>query len=192
MNEKEKRLQEQRHMEANRKGLLGMEGKFGVILKHLGEPLVSHGGGWYSSNEMDDPWALPGEETEDVMPSFDEDEPVMESGLHFNGLSSGIHMEIYYYHDAPDIGWRRVEQGGPGPGRELSVWWKGHLVFCESNDELFCYNPFKDWEEKVDYLFGIAKKKENVKYQEIVQQSKQDYVKDKQSWIERLRLRWGL
>jgi hypothetical protein len=192
MNEKEKRLQEQRHMEANRKGLLGMEGKFGVILKHLGEPLIAHAGGWYGTSEMEDVWALPGESGEEDMPTFDEDEPVMEMGLHYNGLSSGLHLEIYYYHDAPDRGWRRLEQGGPGPGRELSVWWKGHLVFCESNDELYCYNPSHEWEDKIDYLFGIAKKRENKKYQEVIKESREQAQRDKLSWIERLRLRWGL
>jgi hypothetical protein len=191
MNEKEKRVREQRQIEANRKGLLGMEGKFGVILKNLGEPLIAHGGGWYTTNEMDDPWALPGD-GEEEMPQFDEDEPVMEMGLHYNGLSSGIHLEIFYYHDAPDVGWRRIEQGGPGPGRELSVWWKGHLVFCESNDELYCYVPSGEWESKIDYLFNVAKQREQKAYKKAVEESKEEVKRQKLSLIERLRLRWGI
>jgi len=190
MNDKGKLIIEQRYSEAVRKGLTGMEGKFGSILKYLGEPLVTHTGGWYTSNPMEDLYEIPDDNPK--MPEFDEDEPVMEIGWHFDGSSSGISLEIFFYEEAPDRGWRRIENGGPGPGKELSVWWKGKLVFCESDDSLFCYVPSHEWESHVDYLFGIAKQRELKSRKKQIEETKEEVKKEKLSWLERMRLRWGI
>lgn len=189
MNDKEKIIKEQRCIEANRKGLMGMEGKFGCILRNLGEPIIEHTGGWFTSNEMEDIWELP-DETQ--MPEFDEDEPVIEVGLSFSAMSSGMNLEIFHYHDASDRGWRRIENGGPGPGKELSVWYKGNLVFCESNDELFCYTPSPEWENMIDKLYALAKEKEANNRRKQILENREEIRKSKLSWLERIKLRWGI
>ena len=48
MKDAEKRIKDQRVIEANRKNLFGLEGKLGCILKYLGEPLVRQDeGDWF-------------------------------------------------------------------------------------------------------------------------------------------------
>lgn len=174
MNDKERRVKEQRYIEASRKMLLGLEGKLGVILKQLGEPIISQGGTWFDSTPMIDVWELPDEET--GMPTFEEDEAIIEVGMIFDGMSSGIHVEIKYIEDE----------------KALSLRYKGQLVFSEMNDELQCYVPSPEWEKHVDDLFNIAKKREEKKHSEYVEESKLQSKREKLSFLEQLRLRWGI
>ena len=65
MNEKEKRIQEQRTIEATKKNLMGLTGKIGTIVRNLGQPMISQceGGTFLDTSYLDDPWALPEEST---------------------------------------------------------------------------------------------------------------------------------
>lgn len=174
MNEKEKRVREERIREATRKGLTGLEGKFGTIIKYLGHPIIAEGGSFYESSYMDDPYEL--EEENDELPTMDEEQTIMELGYIFDGLSSGMHLEIKYLSER----------------QELTVLYEGILVFSETASELTCYVPNPEWEEKIDSLYKLAKIRENKKRSEYMKENKLEAVREKQSLLDRLRLRWGV
>ena len=196
MKEQEKRIKDQRTIDANRKNLMGLEGKLGCILKYLGEPLVRQDEGeWFHNvrtmdEEEDVEWGGTPEEiitqisTEDwgaMLPdecyrserkSYD----VEEVGLLFDGLSSGINLELRYRND---------------DGR-LTARWEGHLVYDEIAGDLQCFVPMQEWEDKVNLLFPLAKKREVAKAHTMMDTRKEKVQKDKLSLLDRIRKKWGV
>lgn len=173
MYEKEKYIKEQRLIEATRKGLTGLEGKLGCILKFLGQPILAHGTGDVTSNPLPD---LLGEEEEEFLPELDEDVEFYEVGVLFDGLSSGLHLEVCYN---PEM-------------KEIKVTYKGYLVYREVSGDLDCYVPSREWEGHVDYLYGIAKKKEQASNRQRVEEAKEEKMQMKRGLLERLKTRWGM
>lgn len=213
MNEREKRIQEQRTIEATRKNLMGLTGKIGTVLRNLGEPLIaqSQGGSLMDSSYLDDPWALPTEGTpagelkegpadyvqgqipymemnpegtsEPIDGAFrqsrDYDMPLNSTsqiGWYFDGLSSGVHMEIKYDEHS----------------KSLTLNWKGYLVYKEASGELAAYSPAREWEEKINYMYQIAATKERASKKETKEEEMKEVQKMKTSWIQKMRERWGL
>lgn len=173
MSDKEKRIKEERLRDASRNGYIGLEGKFGTILKYLGHPIITEGGSFYEANYMEDPYAT---EEEEEMPTFDEEQAVMELGYIFDGLSSGIHIEIKYISDR----------------QELMVSYKGFTVYSEIAGELECYVPNAEWEKNIESLYQHAKVRESKQRGEYMVENRQEAQRQKESLLERLRLRWGL
>ena len=173
MNDKEKKIHSERLIEATKNGYTGLEGKFGTILRHLGHPIIAEGGSFYVSNEMPDVYEMDVEET---MPTMDEDQTVMELGHIFDGLSSGIHLEIKYLSEK----------------QELNVYYQGYQVYGEIASELTCYVPSPDWEEKIEMLYRNAKVRENKKRDEHIMENRQELERQKVSLLDKLRLRWGV
>jgi hypothetical protein len=175
MNEREKRIREQREMEANRKGIMGLNGKFGTIVRNLGQPIISHGGGMYESNQASylDFWE---EDEEEVMPTFAEEESVQEIGWHWDGLKYGIHAEIRYLSDK----------------KELLVTWKGFPVYAEVQGELEAYNPSGEWEDKLEEVYRVAKRKEQSYHRAVIMEQQQESRANSWQWLEKLRERWGI
>lgn len=137
MREKEERIKEQRLLEATRKGLTGLEGKFGTILQYLGQPIISaHAGSYFESNELPDVYADLEDEPE--LPTADVERVIVESGYVFDALSSGLHLEIQYLAEK----------------QKLAVYYCGNLVYCEIASDLECYVPSTEWESKVDMLYN--------------------------------------
>ncbi len=174
-NEKEKRIKEQRLIEATRKGLTGLEGKFGCILRNIGTPIIAHGGSWFESSELEDVWSLPEDKDEEI-PTMDIDESIMETGRFFEGLTKGMHLEIKYMSDSKD----------------LVVYYKGYIVYHEVSGELDCYIPNREWETHIDNLFALAKKKESAGRKETKIINKQEAERQKLSFLDKLRLKWGV
>ncbi len=174
MHEKEKRIKEQRLIEATRKGLTGLDGKFGCILKYLGTPMLSHGGSNYYRNEMVDVYAYLDEEEE--LPTLDEDQIVTDSGLHFDALPSGVHMEIIYNSDL----------------KQLKCYYKGELVYFEDAGDLEGYIPGIEWEAKLDYFYNVAKKRENQSRRLQGEENKLEAERQKLSLLDRLKRIWGI
>ena len=58
MNDTERRIKEQRTVEASHKNLMGFDGKLGCIIRSLGQPVVSKGTGgtYFGSTPMLDVW----------------------------------------------------------------------------------------------------------------------------------------
>jgi len=174
MLEKEKLLKNQRTIEATQKNFMGLEGKFGCILKHLGDSVIMQSSSLYSENPMPNVWDIPNDDEE--LPVTDEDEAIYEIGRHFSGLRAGIHLEITYFKD----------------NKKLEVSYKGYPVYREIENELEMYTPFMEWEDKINKLHEIAKRKEKDKMKEIKEIKKIKERSEKLNFLEKLRNMWGL
>lgn len=176
MFEKEKLVKEQRLSEATRKNLVGLEGKFGTILKYLGDSIIGHsqggGGGLFESNPMSDVWDI---EEDESIPTADLDDNVMEEGMHFDGLRRGIHLEIIY----------KIAS------KEIAVLFEGYDVYRESEGELICYIPSERWESIIDKLFKIAKGKEVKHKVESKKRNEAEAEKLKSNFLKHLKKAWG-
>jgi hypothetical protein len=176
MEELAKKIKEQRLIQATQKGLTGLDGKIGTIVKNMGEPIINHTGGSLEcfameSSFLEDPYEL---EDDEEMPIYDEDQP-RRIGMFFDGLSRGMHIEIKYLADI----------------NELTVNYKGYLVYAEEVGELVCYVPSPEWESKIEQLFLIARKKEAIHRKEDIQEQKEEAMREKLSFLEKIKLRWG-
>lgn len=206
MNDKEKRIKQERMTEATFHGLMGFSGKFGVIAKYLGTPIIEqkesmHSEHFTRSSVPFDFWeSTYNDSTDDTLPTMDTydtldqliGEPAgpewtprnnkrvsgnaTQVGWHFDGMSRGIHLEIKYIND----------------NSEIVVYYKGHVVYKEIAGDLFAYVPLDEWKEKVDSLHKTAKKLENESRKTESIERLEAGKKDKQSWIEQLRKTWGI
>lgn len=198
MKEKERRIKEHRTIQANDKHYMGLPGKFGTIVKTLGQPIIREieglGGQDYVEIISSNPWPNNEDNEEEEMPtSFykDVNEPESEEwserrdyklyqpsivGWRFDGLSRGIHLEILYLIK----------------GKKLTVTYKGYLVYEEKDGDLKTFAPFKEWEDLIDRIYPLAKK-ENIKAKkEIIQDEKEEDKKKQADWIMKMKERWGL
>jgi hypothetical protein len=167
------KIKEQRFIEATRKNLLGIKnGKLGIILRNMGDKVISHGSPLFDSSFLDnDPYEQ--EEEEEDFPTFDENEMTAEIGYIFDGLGRGIHIEIKYLEG------------------NLSVIYKGHLVFMERSGDLECFIPNDEWENKVEDIYKVAiKLQRQAKKNSVVEQLKKE-EKNKQSLLKHLLDKWG-
>ena len=197
----EQKIREQRTVEANKKGLVGQNGKIGVVLRMMGGPIVSQSeGGTY----LDTNYIYQEEENEeeprnalDMMtriPTMDLDGSTRPDtsewsemkdaipystqniGWHFDGLSRGMHIEIKYDDERS----------------ELTVHHKGYLVYKEIRGELVAYVPKEEWENWIEALYKKAKDiQRKVKEEEFENQVK-EADKIKEGWWQELKKRWGV
>jgi len=174
MRKNEEKLKEERTFEATQKNLMGINGRLGTIVRYLGNIIMKEGSGLVDTQYLDDQWLL--EDEHEEIATSDEEEISFPIGYVFDGLSRGMHIEIKF------LEYRK----------ELNVYYQGFEVFKETNGELEKYVPRLDWEEKIDYLFGVAKKVEKNKRKEMESFVK-DIAKTKQAeYLEELRSKWGL
>ena len=181
-NRKEDVIKRERTFEATRNNLMGIGGKLGIICKHLGKPIQKEGGSMFDTSEMDDLWLLEDDEPEEgaefdmnKMPMMDEEEISYTIGYVFDGLSRGMHLEIKYLEDR----------------KELNCYYKGFEVYKEVNGELEAYAPSNEWEEKIEYLFSIAKKTEKKRMQQKHEVVKEMAAQKHAEYLEHLKNRWG-
>lgn len=170
-NEKEKQIQTQRLGEATVKGYTGIEGKFGCILRYLGEPIFAEGSSMYKATYMDDVWDLP---DENEIKTMEEDQLIQEVGRQFSALSRGVHLEITY----------NIE-------KEIMVYYKGYLVYKESA-ELECYAPDDEWERHVEKFYIIAKERENNARKNKEVERRQEGKREKLNFLEKIKNLWGI
>lgn len=197
----EQRIREQRVVEANKKDLVGKNGKIGTVLMMMGHPIISQmeGGGYVDTHYMDTgPYE---EKTEprnnielmqgipsmgtgnDERPSGSEwsemDDPetydTMVIGWHFDGLGRGMHMEIKY----DDV------------ASELSLHHRGYLKYKEIKGEIVCYVPDKEWEEWIGTLYKSAKEIKRKRQEGEFEQKVKDAEKKKLDWWRGIVSRWG-
>lgn len=218
MFEKEEKIREQRTIEATRKGLIGLGGKLGVVVQNLGQPITVHseGGSFYTNTYLSDPYDLPGEEDDkfelkpgtaneimDQIPTMQvrdaagnpigepddaywaerperTESHVYDIGWHFDGLNRGIHLEIKYI-EYNDIG-----------KSELTVYYKGYLVYQEVGGDLAAYSPFDEWEDKINNLYAVAQKTKRKNRKDMKEQILKSVEKEKLSWLQRMRKQWGI
>lgn len=182
-------IKEKRTIEATKKNFMGPSGKFGVILKAFGNPIIRQGSGHFDQTFLDDPYenevkeefasTLSGQKgpsmyTEEIA-SADFDNSYNE-GMFFDGLSRGMHLEIIYWQN----------------DNKLKVMYKGFPVYMEVAGELESYNPNKEWEDLIERLFLASSKKiKEIKSNKDKEISKKINNK-KIEFLKNLRDRWGI
>lgn len=179
--QKEKAIREKRTIEAAKKNLMGVAGKLGSIARYLGHPIKYQGSGLGDVRSLDDylgeRYDVYAQWNDDELPTFDEDADFIETiGYIFDGLSRGIQIEIKYLDDT----------------KTLTVHWKGYPVYREIAGDLFAYAPVDDWEDKVNKLYDQARKVASRIQEEERAMDEAKARKDQNSFLQRLRLRWGL
>lgn len=205
MNEQELKIKEFRTVEAKKKNLLGLHGKFGHILSALGQPIVHHAdmGGLFSQTFLDDYDTdykdslnlKPGTPMEIMkqIPTADSDymqppegwewqcdldiDTFSEQaiGWHFDGLNRGMHLEITYKNS----------------DKNLIVTYKGYVVYKEHSGDLRAYVPSEKWEVLIEKLYKLSVRvlKERGKLK-LVQSNKLSQAK-RSAWLGKLWNRWG-
>ena len=202
----EDKIREKRILEATKKGLMGQNGKIGIVLKSFGQPIISQSeGGYYvDSNYIDldgvDDYKKPLEDISDPVelmrniqimglegttrpdskewsempdPKFYGTDNI---GLHFDGLSRGMHLEIKYEELSS----------------ELVVYYKGYIVYKEIKGELLSYAPYDQWEKWIESLYKSAKEKQRKIKEEEFQEGIKQNEKLKNDWFTNMRNKWGI
>lgn len=207
MNEKEKKIIEQRTIEACRKEYMGVSGKLGTILRHLGEPMYTHNpgagsGAWddlgYNSNTLDSYY------------NIEDDEPKIETmeTYDINGDPVQVPMSSEWNQDVVTrksyqvdrIGWYfqsltsgiNLELQYTDNNKELIVNYKGYNVYKEVGGELHCFVPSEDWEQPVEQFFKRAKKAENKNRIKEKEENIVKSTKNKEKWMEKMAKFWGM
>jgi hypothetical protein len=187
--ELEAKIREKRLAEATKKGLTGAAGKIGTVLRMMGETITGQSdmalgsnprGAEEESNDMPVMY-MDGVERPTGREWADLESPLVdfgtyEIGRHFDGLGRGMHMEIFYKEDSS----------------EMSVYYRGHLVYRESQGELVCYIPNEEWEGWISSLFKVAKKAQREEKEVEFQSKVKEAERSKQSWLRDIASRWGL
>ena len=186
---KENVIREKRTIEATKKNLIGPTGKFGVILKAFGTPVVRHGTSLVDSSFLHDPYEDFVEEDfastasgqlgpltyRNEIKTADSDFSQNE-GVIFDGLSRGMHLEIVYWH----------------ADNQLKVSYKGYPVFVEIAGELEAYAPFDEWESLIERLFVAAKQKiKQINKDQEIEKNKNIEMR-KNTFLQNIRMRWGI
>lgn len=172
MKNNEELIKEKRTVEAIKKGLMGAGGKIGIILKYIGQPIMAYGGGLYDVRYLDEEFQ---EESEDL-PTFDEEDTTHSIGMIFDGLSNGDHIELKYLENK----------------KELTVTYKGILVYKEASGELEAYVPSEEWERVIEKYYVPANRiKTNTLKEERTIKSA-TIERKKEQWLNKMKEKWGV
>ena len=208
MNDQELKIKEYRTIEAKKKNLMGLNGKFGYILAALGQPIINHAesGGLYASNAADflENWDTivkdstnfqPGtaEEIMKQIPTADTVEHNVPEGWEWYG---DLDAEVF---DEQKAGWHfdglsrgmHLEITYKKSEKNLIVTYKGYQVFKEHSGDLRTYVPSEKWEPMIERLYKLSVEilKERGKLK-LIEQNKMNKYK-KAGWLTRLQEKWG-
>jgi hypothetical protein len=164
----EEKIREQRTFEATAKNLMGMEGKFYLIARFLGDPITSQSSD-QTFLETDELW------DDDEMPSFSDDDIFSDIGYVYNGLSNGIHLEIIC----------KENEG------TIKVYFEGYLYYEEELGNLNRYIPYPPLEKHIENIYSRVEEK--VKYMIKKEKPIQEKQIKKMEFdeIRKLREKWG-
>lgn len=192
MNEHEQKIKDLRTLEAKRKDYMGLKGKFGIILKTMGEPIVAHtsgGGKFYTETSLNDYMSL----EEENIPTTDTEERGLpdgqewnvpenisffgthNEGWHFDGLSRGCPLEIWFKDDES----------------ELRVTYKGIVVYRELAGDLKAYVPAEEWQAMIERLYLHARKALKEHQNEHNRKTSESKKRSKSAWVEKMKRLWG-
>jgi hypothetical protein len=167
----EKRVREERTLQAERNNLRGPRGKIGSIVRMLGQKMFFH--------IMEEPPLFPGDEPSPEI-RIGEDQVVVDDdgegeGWSFDGLKWGMHVEIIVNH----------------PESRQTVYYKGYKVFEEIDGDLQVYVPFPEWETLIDKLYILAEKRRGeFQVEKEKEKQRKGKIKERTFW-EKLRYSWG-
>lgn len=194
--ELEARIKEQRTLEANKKGLVGVSGKIGVVLRTLGDEIIAQSEdttpGYLMEEEKEDPsnsgelmsyipiMDIEGNQRPEGPEWGEAGESRFSStrriGMYFDGLSRGMHMEIMYDEEKS----------------ELSLHHRGYLAYREVMGDLEAYVPNQEWEGWIEALYKKSKEIRRIEKEEEFKRRLAEAEKEKASWWEALKVRWGI
>lgn len=187
MYEKEALIKERKLAEANTKNYKGLEGKFGIILKYLGKPIIGESEGIYSSTPYQDFY----EEPEETMSTLDDCGMSKEFGKMFDGLKYGMHLEITYLDDHEEVIYHADGRSEVLSGNFLNVIYKGYKVYREVDGDLNCFVGGA-WEQDIERLYALAVKNQRAIYPKEVEMARQEAKEEKLGFLERIRKKWGI
>lgn len=170
---REQMIKEARTIEAMKNGFMGLEGKFSLISKYLGQPIMQQGSSMFNQTYLSDPYEIT---DPDDIPIMEEDENSYEVGLQFDGLSRGMNLSIFIQYHL----------------REITVRYMGKIVYKEVSGELEGYAPNNEWEEKIENLYKFCKKIEAKKRPFEKLKVAEENKKKKLQILDYLREKWGL
>lgn len=177
MDNREKLIQEQRTIEAMKKGYIGYEGKFAYIAKKLGYPIISHGGGNYNQTFLDDFYDFnDSNDDKNELPIMDENESISEIGMSYEGLQFGNNLTIILLYGNADI----------------TVRHESNLVYKEVAGELEGFVPNEKWENHIDQMYEYAKKIEKKKRPLENVDLEKKANKKKKEILDDLKKKWGI
>jgi len=166
---KEMLLREARTTEAMRKGYMGLEGKFAVIARRLGSPIVSQ------AVENDSIMDFEPQSPENI-PFMDVEEMTTELGLNYDGLSLGMNLSVTVYFLY----------------REISCVYQGRKVYHEVGGELERFAPNEEWEALVAKIYDRAKRVESIRKPHEKKELVKDAERKRRKILEEYKEKWGL
>lgn len=173
MNNKEKVIQEQRTIEAMKKGYMGCEGKFAFIVKKMGDLIISQNSANFEQTFMEDFYEWNDEEE---LPTMEIDESVNEIGMSYDDLKSGNNLTILFFNDE----------------NEITVRYEGKLVYKEIANELQSFVPDEKWESLIEKIYTKAKivdkNRKNKENNLLIKAANHK----KKEIIEKLKDKWGI
>jgi len=198
----EKRIKEERTLEANKKGLIGPSGKIATILRNLGGPIVGqvedsiydYNYDYDLHNESSIHDATNSKDLMKKIPMMNMDEgtrpnseewgdipegvnfSTREVGYYFEGLNRGMHLEIKY----------------DEYNSELVVNYKGYIVYKEAKGDLLSYSPQEEWEVHIEKLYKEAKRKQIKSKESEFENSLKNNEKQKNNWLRKMKSKWGI
>ncbi len=167
--EKEKKIQDQRLLQASKRNLLGVNGKIGTVVRYMGQPIIlevdfesSLPGVLYKSNNyLDDPY----QETEDYDFGNMTAEQIyqkipMTNYEPFFPSQEGFNDHEYSNHQLSILGWHfdglsrgmNLQIQHDDEDKKLIVYYNGRIVFQETAGNLESYVP-SEWEEHIEKLY---------------------------------------
>ena len=188
MLEKEKLIKEQRLTDAVQKNYMGLDGKFGIILKTLGSPIVFQNA---EPTEWQDVYEMV--EDDDDLPTQSLEVGISEIGRMFSGLKFGQHIEIIYTQEAKipvDVDEYHTEY--ELASQVIKVEYKGYTVYLEAESSLIIYLPSDSWEDIINKIYETAEKIYKQKGMEHKELKHMETKMKKLSLLQRMRDRWGI
>lgn len=170
---KEKIIQEQRTIEAMKKGYMGLQGKFVAIAHTLGHVVYQQGGLNFEQRFLENYDDIP---DENELPIMDEEEQSYPVGLAFDGLNRGMNLSILLKYN----------------NREITVRYEGKLVYNEVAGDLEGFVPDEVWEEKIENLYGFCTKIEKQNRPIERKMLKEESDRKRKEILEKLKLKWGI
>lgn len=167
----EQQIKERRTVEAIQKEYMGFQGKFFCIAKNLGSEILDQGSKDQTFLSYDNFW---GEEEE--IPTIDEESSISFLGWHYDALKMGSNLEIFVYDNE----------------KRIRVSYNGVTVYEESSGELEMFVPNKVWEEKIKYIYELAKNKQKDKKQTSKENAKIEFERKKKNILDELNYKWGI
>lgn len=211
MNDIERRIKEQRTVEASHKNLMGFDGKLGCIIRSLGQPVVSQGTGgtYFDSTPMLDVWEIPddnegGWELDELHAGTPEEITAQIPVIDIEGIEQpegGIWMDRQtpIPQSTHQIGWcfdglkygMHLELTYTESNNELIAIYKGYIVYRELAGDLDTYVPMEEWEGMIETLYVTAKKIKQIEKTKEKEEHKKGIKKKKETWLFQMKKKWG-